>query len=163
MQENQLMHSMRIKITSSRTHCKNWSNKPWVQPARAGSADQQGMVCHHYYSSKGKLFIKSFTSCAYDAADVMDNDNFATVLESFMISSLQIAQVNTKKVPGLAHLILMKKWDISLKKALHIFCHTTQHGVCTVLNLFSWKFRTNNHQLRYRRLPHNVYSDTLPM
>ena len=39
---------------------------------------------------------------AYDAADVMDDENYTTVLESFVsASSLQVADVNTKKVSGL--------------------------------------------------------------
>ena len=54
--------------------------------------------------------LKSVTLCAYYAADVMGNDSFATVLESYVtISSLHVAQVNTKKVPALEHLILAKK------------------------------------------------------
>ena len=35
----------------------------------------------------------------------MDKDNYSTVLESFVITSLLwVAQVNTKKVSGLGHL-----------------------------------------------------------
>ena len=33
----------------------------------------------------GESFIDSVILYAYDAADVMDNDNYATVLESFVI------------------------------------------------------------------------------
>ena len=32
----------------------------------------------------GQSYINSVTSYAYDAADVMDNENYATVLESFV-------------------------------------------------------------------------------
>ena len=66
------------------------------------------------------------------------------------------------KVSGLNHLVIAKKWGILPDKALNMIRHTTQHGVHTVLHesLFR-QFRTNDHQLWYRRLSHNVYSDTL--
>ena len=41
----------------------------------------------------------SVTLYGYDAADVMDNNTYATVLESFVITlSLQVAKVNIEKV-----------------------------------------------------------------
>ena len=86
-------------------------------------------------SARGQLFINSVTLYVYDAANVMNDDNYATVLQSFVsTSSLQVVQINTKKVFGLNHLVLAKKWGISPKKALNITCHTTQHGVHTVLH-----------------------------
>ena len=60
------------------------------------------------------------------------------------------------------YLVLAKTWGISSKKKLNMICGTTQHGVHTILHpLLSWWFRTNDHKLGYRRLPHNVYSNTL--
>ena len=90
-------------------------------------------------------------------------DNYATVLESFVkTSSLWVAQVHTKKVSGLDHLVLAKKCSISSKKALNTIHHTMQHGVCTVLHSsLSRQFRTNDCQLWYKRLLHNVYTDIL--
>ena len=41
--------------------------------------------------TRGQLFINSATSYAYNAADVMDDGNFATMLKSFVIIlSLQV-------------------------------------------------------------------------
>ena len=57
--------------------------------------------------SKGQLFLNSVTLYAYDDADVMNNDNYVTVLESFV-----------KKVPGLDHLVLAKKCFFCPKKYL---------------------------------------------
>ena len=37
--------------------------------------------------ARGQLFINSVTSFAYDAVDVMDDDNYATLLESFVTTS----------------------------------------------------------------------------
>ena len=98
--------------------------------------------------ARRQLFINSVTLYAYNATDVMDDDNCDTFLESFVIiSSLQVAQVDTKKVLRLDNLVLAKKWGISPKKALNTICHTTQHSVYTVLfsSLTQW-FRTCDYQ-----------------
>ena len=112
--------------------------------------------------ANGQLFINSATLYASDAAYVMDDDNLATVLQnSVTISSLKVAQINTKKVP-LEHMVLAKKWGILLKKSLNMIHCTTQHGVHKKLYpSLSRQFRTNDHQLQYRRLQCNVYSDIL--
>ena len=80
-----------------------------------------------------KFFINSVTLCAYDAADVMNNDSYAIVLESFVnISSLWVIQVNTKNVPLLDLMFLSKKWSILPPKAHNTICHTTQCDVHTI-------------------------------
>ena len=85
-----------------------------------------------------QLSIISVTSYVYDPADVMDNDNYAAMLESFVNTlSLQVAQVNAEKISGLDHLVLAKKWGISLKKALNMIHLITQHDVCTMC-IFSY-------------------------
>ena len=93
-----------------------------------------------------QLFFNSVTLFSYDAADVIDNDNYVTVLESFVGTLLRrVVQVSTKKVSGLDHLVLAREWGISPKKILDTICHSTQHGVHTVLNpSLSRRFRTNN-------------------
>ena len=66
----------------------------------------------------------------------MDDSNYVTMLESFVYtSSTWVAQVNTKKVSGLDHLVLAKKWGNSPKKALNMIHHTTQLDVHIVLHL----------------------------
>ena len=86
-------------------------------------------------NARRQLLINSVTLYSYDAAVVMDDDNYATVLKTFVgILSLLIEKVNTEKVSGLHHLVLAKKWGISPKKALNMIHCTTQHGVCTVLH-----------------------------
>ena len=66
----------------------------------------------------------------------MNNNDYATVLKSFFdMSSLGVAQVNTKNVSELNHLLLAKKWGIPPEKALNTICCTTQCGVHTVLHL----------------------------
>ena len=61
--------------------------------------------------ARGQLFINSLMLYSFDAADVIDDDNYAIVLESFVsTSSLQVTQINTKKISGLDHLVLAKKF-----------------------------------------------------
>ena len=81
--------------------------------------------------ARRQLFIN------YDTAGVIDDDNYATVLKSFVSTlSWQTVQVNTNKVSGIDNMVLSKKWGILSKKALNTICCTTQHGVCTVLHPF---------------------------
>ena len=95
--------------------------------------DYRGQLVSPKTPARGQLFINSVTLYAYDAADDINNDNYATLLESFVITpSLWVAQVNTKKVSGLNHLVLVKKWGISPKKALNTIHCTTQCHVCTL-------------------------------
>ena len=56
----------------------------------------------------------------------MDNNNYATVMEGFVNTlSLEAAQVNTKKVSGLDHLVFAKKQCILPGKALNTINRTT--------------------------------------
>ena len=70
--------------------------------------DYRGHFVTSNTPASGLLFANSVTLHAHDATDLMDDDKFVTVLESFVNTSLQLAQVNTIKVSGLGHLILAK-------------------------------------------------------
>ena len=93
----------------------------------------------------------------------MDIDNYVTVLETSAITTLlKVAQVKTKKVSGLDHVLLTRKWGVSHKKILNKIHCTMQHGVSTVMHpSLSRPFRITNHLLGLRSLPHDVYNDTL--
>ena len=57
---------------------------------------------------------------------------------------------------------LAKNWGIGLEPVTRTIEATTQRGLQTVLhNTLSQRFRTNDRQLRYRRLMHEVFTDTL--
>ena len=57
---------------------------------------------------------------------------------------------------------LAKNWNIGLAAAKRMLEATTQKGVRTVLHsTLSRRFRTNDRQLRYRRLMHDMFTDTL--
>ena len=57
---------------------------------------------------------------------------------------------------------LAKNWGIDLETATCTVEATMQRGLWTVLhNTLSRRFRTNDRQLRYRRLMHEVFTDAL--
>ena len=57
---------------------------------------------------------------------------------------------------------LSKKWSISPEIEKKILQVTTKSGIRTILHPFlSQRFRTNDLDLQYRRLPHNMFGDTL--
>ena len=57
---------------------------------------------------------------------------------------------------------LMKRWGIGLETAKQTLNVTTQRGIRTVANpAISRRFRTNDRQLRYRRLNADLFTDTL--
>ena len=72
--------------------------------------DYRGWFVLPITPARGLLLISSVTQYAYDAADIMYNDNFVTVMESYVIILLlQVAKVNTKMAPSIDHLVLEKK------------------------------------------------------
>ena len=57
---------------------------------------------------------------------------------------------------------LAKNWGIGLDAARRTVEATTQKGVRTILHpTLSRHFRTNDRQLQYRRLSHDMFTDTL--
>lgn len=76
---------------------------------------------------------------------------------------VQIAGVQTvAKRQGIDAPTLAKNWGIGLQTAKRTITATTQRGIRTVLHpSLSRRFRTNDRQLRYRRLPITCYTDTM--
>ena len=80
-----------------------------------------------------------------------------------MKSRVQVSSVSSSaKKPKINPATLAKKWGIGLDVAQNTIKKTTQRGVRTVLHpTLSRRFRTNDRQLRYKRLTPNMFSDTL--
>ena len=58
--------------------------------------------------------------------------------------------------------LLAKNWNVGVSIAQRTIDATTQRGIRTILHpTLSRRFRTNDRQLRYRRLSHDVFTDTL--
>jgi len=67
-----------------------------------------------------------------------------------------------ERSPNIDPRVLAKRWGISLESAKKTLKATTQKGVRTILHPhFARRFRTNDRQLRYRRLPVEMFTDTL--
>ena len=78
-------------------------------------------------------------------------------------SSTTIAGVSTElRSEGIDAGTVAKNWGIGLETAKKTLKVTTQRGIRTVVHpTLSRRFRTNDRQLRYRRLPIDLYTDTM--
>jgi len=107
--------------------------------------------------------LSSFTT---DLVNINEDDNLHLTLESFvMISSIDTSlagQLRTRKTSPIDHLTLAGRWMISPAQAEQTIRNTTQRCVRTCMNpTLARRFPTNDRMLRYKRLPHAVFSDTL--
>ena len=117
------------------------------------------------------------STCA-DAVDVLSADNFATALErNVNVSHVKVHKTHTvsrvESTPNLGNVYstrgkevdsgtLSKRWNINQRKALNTVRQTTQRGVRSCLHpSLSRRMPTNDRMLRYKRLPHPVFSDTM--
>ena len=72
-----------------------------------------------------------------------------------------VAQIATKKVPGLDHVVLAKNGVSHLRKpSINLMSHTAWCA-CNVAPICAGQFGTNDCYLYYRKLIHNISSDTL--
>ena len=104
----------------------------------------------------------------YDVSNTLDDKSF---LED-MVSQVKVPHPRKIGVSGLGADVkkqgtvdaekLSKNWSIGLDTAHRTLKVTTQRGVRTVLHpTLSRRFRTNDRQLRYRRLPVTLFTDTM--
>ena len=106
-------------------------------------------------------------------ADESDDDRLGVALGATVQVSLartcltteayDVCGIHTGKRSGAVdHVTLANRWQISLEKARNTVERTTQRGVRTVLHpTLSRRFRTNDRMLRYRRMPCDLYGDTM--
>ena len=128
--------------------------------------DFRGQVVIRDTAARGQMVINSVTaSTNVDAADITDDENLGLALEAKVCvwsKLLKVGVSRSKTSPKIDHIKLSKKWGISPHKAKRTVKRTTQRGVRTVLHpSLSRRFRTNDRALRYRRMPHPVFGDTL--
>jgi len=75
---------------------------------------------------------------------------------------ITLAAMSSMAKPKIDPAVLAKRWGIGLKAAKNTLKKTTQRAIRTVLHpSLSRRFRTNDRQLRYRRLPLDLFTDTL--
>ena len=112
--------------------------------------------------SRGRVLVSGLT-CAPSASipTLFDHDNFVCALQSNRLIDRVDVSTSSRR-PRIDHITLSQKWGTSLEAAKRTIERTTQRGLRTVLHpSLSRRFRTNDRQLRYRRLAHPVYADTL--
>ena len=74
----------------------------------------------------------------------------------------QVGAMTTAAAQKLNPATLARRWGIGIKTAMETIKRTTQRGMRSVLHAsLSRRFRTNDRQLRYRRLPIELYTDTM--
>ena len=114
----------------------------------------------------GILAINLLSSLSSDLVDVTDDENFHQVLTSkVMILSVETSlngHIRSRNVAPIDPQTLAAQWMISPDHAKRTVVMTTQRGVRTCLNpTLSCRFPTNDRMLRYKRLPHTVFTDTM--
>ena len=112
------------------------------------------------------LVISSLVSFHADAANITDDSNFHRVLTNHvMISSIESdlsGHLRTRAHAPMDSRTLAARWMISPEQAQLTLSRTTQRGVRTCLNpTVARRYPTNDRMLRYRRLPHPVFTDTM--
>ncbi len=113
------------------------------------------------------MAVNSVVSVFYMVIDITDNENFASILDHHVMVDMTTA-VQT------AHLTLSQwklaidsdmqawRWGIPSHKAKRTVQQTTQCGVRNIANpTLAQRFRTNDRMLRYRRLHHTIFTDTM--
>ena len=113
-----------------------------------------------------------------DAADVLSDDDFGNVLQS-NVNVSHVKVLNTHNLsrldsaPSLGNVqsikgkqvnseTLSRRWNIDQRKALNTVKQTTQRGVRTCLHpSLALRFPMNDRMMRYKRLPHPVFADTM--
>ena len=91
------------------------------------------------------------------------SSSFAAILEhNQFIPNHMIAEIKTRTQQNIEPHVLARRWNIGIKAARNTICRTTQRGTRTVLHpSLSRRFRTNDRQLRYRRLPVDLFANTM--
>ena len=142
--------------------------------------DFQGDIVHPGIIDRGHLMvINSVTvSTCLDAADVLLDDNFGNVLQSNVYvshvkvlithnfsrldSAPSLGNIGSTKGKQVDSETLAKRWNIDQRNSLNTVKQTTQRGVRTCLHpSLAPRLPTNDRMMRYKRLPHPGFSDTM--
>ena len=98
------------------------------------------------------------SSVLSEMSPVLCDDYFISALKS----NVQVSLTSSKKRSGITPEALVQNWGIGLEAAKRTVEATTQRVIRTTANAsLSRRFRTNDRQLRYRRINTNVFTDTM--
>jgi hypothetical protein len=103
------------------------------------------------------------SSVLADVSNTLNDDSFASALASHVnVSHTSSSLMTGRRKNMISPEVLVKRWCISLEAATKTLDKTTQKGIRTVANpSISRRFRTNDRQLRYRRLRTTLFTDTM--
>ena len=110
-------------------------------------------------SLQGMVHSQSNSESILNSIDpTLNIATFSTMLNT----NRQVSVTSTSNRKGLSSEQLARKWKISLKQAENTLRVTTQRGIRHIANpAISRRFKTNDRMLRYNRIPHTVFTDTL--
>ena len=136
------------------------------EESEAAMIDYSGDIARDVIVRGPSLVINELHSLTVNAVDITHDCNFHHVLESnVVISSLGSSltgDMRSRKTAPIDSLTLAARWLISPERAKRTVQQTTQRGVRTCLNpTLSRRFPTNDRMLRYKRLPHPTFTDTM--
>jgi len=157
---------MRLSLTSDSL---TWDpNTTHYSDQEAAMTDYSGNVvsCAAARRHVGILAINSLSSLTTDLIDVTDDENVHQVLTlKVMILSVETSlngHIRSRNIASIDLQTLVARWMISPDHAKRTVVMTTQRGVRTCLNpTLSRCFPTNDRMLRYKRLPHIMFTDTM--
>ena len=123
--------------------------------------DSAGSLCEPG-DDAGSMKQRQIFNASASQTDPTHNDGFSAALQA----TVRVARVSSIKSTARKNAVdaeaLARKWGIGIASAQRTVRTTTQRGVRTVLHpSLSRRFRTNDRQLRYRRLRSDVFADTL--
>ena len=119
---------------------------------------QQEAMLHEFVD---RLADKRVISACYSEFATVDRGRNDAQPNNNLISTA-VAAMSSMAKPKMDPALLAKRWGIGLQAAKMTLKKTTQRAIRTVLHpSLSRRFRTNDRQLRYRRLPLDMYTDTL--
>ena len=126
--------------------------------------DYQAEILMPNTDSRGQyLVINSLSSLFTPISDIANDDNLASMIDKkIQLSDLQSSNVNSKQVKAVYALALAKQWVIPSERSKNASYKKTQCGILTVMNPhMSQRYPNNDRILRYPRLPHPVFTDTM--
>ena len=120
------------------------------------------MFEHDAFGLRGRWLMISGVNSSFEPS-ASPEQQFARALEGTR-QVFRLGVAKTKPRLAVEPSELAKKWGIGLDVAQRMVRRTTQRGVQLVLHpSLTRRFRTYDRQLRYRRLRHDLYTDTLEL
>jgi len=126
----------RIDLTSQ--HLTWDPSDPNFATQESNTMDKDGEIYNRNPTPDQTLVISSMSSLAVDTADITDDENLASILESNVFVSVASMKttgaVKTSRASPIDHETLSKRWSISRERAKATVKQTTQRGVRTCLH-----------------------------